>query len=164
MGGTVIPIHGRGRPLALGRSEVRAVALAERGFDGAPEAESAEGPGALGSLAAGALRHGLLALSRQEGVRDLAMTLPAARALARRFVAGEGRPEVVAAVTALRERGLMATVDYLGENVADPEQARAHAEEYLRLLDDLRAAGLDAHVSLKLTAMGLDVDEIGRAS
>jgi proline dehydrogenase len=42
--------------------------------------------------------------------------------------------------------------------VADPEQARAHAEEYLRLLDDLRAAGLDAHVSLKLSAMGLDLD------
>src|SRR5207249_509456 len=99
------------------------------------------------------------ALARQDGVRALAMTLPAARALAARFVAGEERPQAVAAVAALRRRGLMATVDYLGENVADPEQARAHAEEYLRLLADLRAPGLDAHVSLKLTAMGLDVDE-----
>jgi proline dehydrogenase len=135
------------------------VALAERGADPTPPPESGDGPGALGALAAGALRQGLLALSRQEGVRAVAMTLPAARALARRFVAGEERPQAVAAVAALRERGLMATVDYLGENVADPAQARAHAEEYLGLLDDLRAAGLDAHVSLKLTAMGLDVDE-----
>jgi proline dehydrogenase len=74
-------------------------------------------------------------------------------------VAGEERAQAVAAVAALRQRGLMATVDYLGENVADRAQARAHAEEYLRLLSDLREAGLDAHVSLKLTAMGLDVDE-----
>jgi proline dehydrogenase len=134
------------------------MALAERSVDPTPAPDSADRAG-VRSLAAGALRHGLLALARQERVRALAMSLPAARALAARFVAGEERADAVAAVAALRRRGLMATVDYLGENVADSGQALAHAEEYLRLLADLGAAGLDAHVSLKLTAMGLDLDE-----
>jgi proline dehydrogenase len=136
------------------------MALAERAVEAGLDPESA-GPdrSPLGALAAGALRHGLLALARGERFRALATSLPAARGLAARFVAGEERRDAVAAVGALRARGLMATVDYLGENVGDALQARRHAEEYLRLLDDMRAAGLDAHVSLKLTAMGLDVDE-----
>src|SRR5437899_12845952 len=112
------------------------MALAERSVGSTPAPGSADRPG-VRSLAAGALRHGLLALARQERVRALAMSLPAARALAVRFVAGEGRADAVMAVAALRQRGLMATVDYLGENVADPGQARAHAAAYLRLLADL---------------------------
>jgi hypothetical protein len=84
------------------------MALAERTSPPAGD----EGQGSpLGTLAAGALRHGLLALARQERVRDLAMTLPAARALAARFVAGEERADAVAAVASLGRRGLMATVD-----------------------------------------------------
>jgi proline dehydrogenase len=135
------------------------MALAERAVETDGPLAGDGRTGGLSALAGGALRHGLLTLARHDRVRQLAMMLPAARSLASRFVAGEERRHAVAAAAALRARGLMATVDYLGENVADPAQARAHADEYLRLLDDLRAAGLDAHVSLKLTAMGLDLDE-----
>jgi proline dehydrogenase len=123
----------------------------------APEVlEARSGGRPLGSTL---LRRALLALGRQDAIRDLAMRLPAARAVAQRFVAGETRADALAAVGALRRRGLAATIDCLGENVVDVRQARALAAEYRALLDDLAGAGLQSHVSVKLTALGLDLDD-----
>ncbi|MDQ3855217.1 MAG: proline dehydrogenase family protein [Chloroflexota bacterium] len=53
----------------------------------------------------------------------------------------------------------MAILDLLGESVTDAETARSSAESYLRLLEEIRQRNVESHVSLKLTQLGMDVDE-----
>jgi proline dehydrogenase len=79
--------------------------------------------------------------------------------LAKRFVAGETIESAVAAVAELNAAGMAASLDFLGEDVLDEKAAHATTETYLRILDRLRETGADSNVSLKLTAMGLLVDE-----
>ena len=55
--------------------------------------------------------------------------------------------------------GISVTLDHLGENVTSLEEAAASRDEYLRALDEIRAAGLDANVSIKLSQFGIDLDE-----
>ncbi|MFH1723932.1 MAG: proline dehydrogenase family protein [Elusimicrobiota bacterium] len=78
--------------------------------------------------------------------------------LAGRFVAGDTAAEAMRAVRALNERGLKATLDYLGEDCASEAQADAAAGEYVQLLRRIAEAGLDCNVSLKLTQFGLNLD------
>ena len=103
------------------------------------------------------MRSFFLMLSRSERLRDVAVRFGPARAMARRFIAGETREEAVAAVQALNEQGLLGTPDHLGENVNTEAEARAAAAEVLQLLDALEASGVQFGVSVKLTQMGLDV-------
>lgn len=77
---------------------------------------------------------------------------------ARRFIAGEDVDEALAAVAPLPQRGLRLTMDYLGESVSSFEQAAAAAQEYIRLMEAMVAAGVERNISLKLTQLGLDVD------
>lgn len=81
------------------------------------------------------------------------------RFFAGRYVAGESREDALRTAASLNERGLAATIDYLGENVGNEAQAGAAADEYVALLEDIAAAGLDASASFKLTHMGLDIAE-----
>jgi len=76
----------------------------------------------------------------------------------RRFVAGETLDEVLAAAATVNQLGQGVSIDNLGENVTNAEEARSSAALYGRLLDQISARKLDANVSLKLTHMGLDVD------
>jgi len=78
--------------------------------------------------------------------------------MSRRFVAGETLEEAIEAISSLNQRGILATIDHLGENVTSKEEARQVVEEYLRALDGLVESGVDSGVSLKLTQMGLDID------
>jgi len=105
------------------------------------------------------LRSAILRLSQSGRVRRWMSTVPAARRAARRFVAGEELPEAIGAVRTLNAQGLMATIDHLGENTRTREEAVRAAQEYVRILDAIEEHRLDANVSLKLTQMGLDVDE-----
>ncbi|MGH7673474.1 MAG: proline dehydrogenase family protein [Gemmatimonadales bacterium] len=82
-----------------------------------------------------------------------------ARRLASRFVAGETVDSAVAALHELNAAGLSASLDLLGESVQRAEEARQARDTYLETLDRIRAAGADANVSVKLTQMGLDIDE-----
>ena len=77
---------------------------------------------------------------------------------ASRFVAGETLDAAMAAVADLNSRGISATLDHLGESVTEAAEARAAADSYLDLLDAIQRSGVDANVSLKLTAMGLAID------
>lgn len=86
-------------------------------------------------------------------------TFPPARQAARRFVAGERLEEAIEAIKALNRQGILATLDHLGENTQTREDAVRAADEYLRILDAIRDHGLRSNVSLKLTQMGLDLDE-----
>lgn len=79
--------------------------------------------------------------------------------LSSRFVAGTQVEDVLRVASKLNQKGITATVDNLGENVTNVEEARASAQLYHQLLDQIAARKLEANVSLKLTHMGLDVDE-----
>jgi proline dehydrogenase len=77
---------------------------------------------------------------------------------ARRFIAGESVEEAVRAVQALTARGMLLTLDYLGESVSSAAAADAATRDYLRILDVIVSSGVERNVSLKLTQLGLDVD------
>ncbi len=103
------------------------------------------------------MRSLLLYLSRNERLEGFVLRSKLARRAARRFIAGETMDEALKVVQGLNERGLLATIDHLGENVTRAEEARAAAAEYLELLPKIAALGLQSHASLKLTQMGLDL-------
>jgi proline dehydrogenase len=105
------------------------------------------------------LRASLLWLSAQPRVFRFVRRNGLARRLASRFVAGETVDSAVAALRELNAAGLSASLDLLGESVQRAEEARRARDTYLETLDRIRAAGADAHVSVKLTQMGLDIDE-----
>jgi proline dehydrogenase len=79
-------------------------------------------------------------------------------AFARRFIAGETVEEAIAAARALESRGLLHTLDYLGESVSTLTEAEAATRDYLRVADAVTQAGIIRNLSLKLTQLGLDVD------
>jgi len=104
-------------------------------------------------------RSSLLFLSRQSSIFRFVRNNGFAKAMASRFVAGETIETAVPAVAALNTLGITASLDLLGESVTSAAEARAAGEEYLRLLDAIHANKLDANVSVKLTAMGQDIDD-----
>ncbi len=79
--------------------------------------------------------------------------------LAKRFVAGETFNETVPKIKALNEKNIKVTLDLLGENVKDRNTADQTVVEYVGLLNDIHDAGLKSTISIKLTMLGLDIDE-----
>jgi proline dehydrogenase len=98
-----------------------------------------------------------LALSRSGWLRQVMVQFGPARAMARRFVAGEKREEVIAAAQVLNQQGLLATIDYLGENVISEIEARDATTEILDLVGAITDGGVRSGVSIKLTQLGLDL-------
>lgn len=105
------------------------------------------------------LRNTLLYLSSQPRVFRFVRNNRLAKGFASRFVAGETLDSAVAAVKKLNNRGITASLDLLGESIHNEEEARASAREYIEILDRIHTDRLKANVSLKLTAMGLDIAE-----
>ncbi len=105
------------------------------------------------------LRAGLLWLSQQPQVFRFVRRNGLARRFASRFVAGETVESAVAALRDVNAAGLSASLDLLGESVQHAEEALQARDTYLATLDRIRASGANANVSVKLTQMGLDVDE-----
>jgi len=99
-------------------------------------------------------------LSRSNTLKRLASAYGMAtpRSFARRFIAGENIADAIVAARALQDRGLLLTLDYLGESVATTAQAGAATREYTRLIEDIVAAGIERNISLKLTQLGLAID------
>jgi len=97
-------------------------------------------------------------LSESKRLRHMAEHSSMGRKNSRRFVAGETPEEVLAASAAVNRLSQGVSIDNLGENVTNAEEARASAGLYHQLLDEIAARKLQANVSLKLTHMGLDVD------
>ena len=99
-------------------------------------------------------------LSRSNTLKRLASSYGMAtpRSFARRFIAGERVEDAIAAARALQAKGLLLTLDYLGESVATTDQAAAATREYMRLMDDIVAADIERNVSVKLTQLGLAID------
>lgn len=80
-------------------------------------------------------------------------------ALAKRFVAGETFDTTIEKVRILNQLNLKVTLDLLGENVRDRVTADQTLKDYIKLLDGIHELGLDSSISVKLTMMGLDIDQ-----
>lgn len=105
------------------------------------------------------LRSLLLYLSDLDGPKKLLMGNPLGRRLASRFIAGEELADALRVIRRLNSEGFMVTLDCLGESVHEAAAAEAACQTYLQLLERLAAEKLDSHVSVKLTQLGLAIDE-----
>ncbi|HXT14667.1 MAG TPA: proline dehydrogenase family protein [Gemmatimonadaceae bacterium] len=105
------------------------------------------------------LRSTMLYLSNQPRIFRFVRNNKLAKKFASRFVAGETLDSAVAAVKKLNASGITASLDLLGESVTNEREARAAGNEYLGILDRIHQMRLNANVSVKLTAMGLDISE-----
>lgn len=118
------------------------------------------------------LRPAILAAAGSDRVKRTLTTSPATAPLVRRFVPGETRPELVAAVRELLASGRAVSVDFLGENTTDRMRADAAVAEYLALVNDLAALDTAAvpvgavplEVSVKLSALGQALGADGPAT
>ncbi len=104
------------------------------------------------------LRAAFISLSESKSIRSAAEKTWLGQRLSRRFVAGTTTEDALAATRAMNQLGLSVSVDNLGENVTNADEARHSAQLYHQMLDQMSAQKLDANVSMKLTHMGLDVD------
>jgi proline dehydrogenase len=104
------------------------------------------------------LRTSLISLSKAGWARKMAMRLGFARRFARRFIAGETLDEAIAVIQQLNDRGIQATLDFLGESTTNADEARAATAEIIRALEAIDKAGARANVSIKLSQFGLVLD------
>ncbi len=105
------------------------------------------------------LRSLLLYLAECESPRNFLTRHAVGRRLASRFIAGETTEDALRTVRRLNSEGFLVTLDYLGESVLETAEAEAACTVYLELLNRLAAEKLNSHVSIKLTQLGLAVDE-----
>ena len=103
------------------------------------------------------LRAGLLKLSESKTFAHWVTSNSRTRQMARRFVAGETLDEAIAAARDCNNRGMMASLDYLGENVSTAEDAQRARDAYIEIFDRIATERLHANVSCKLTQLGLDL-------
>jgi proline dehydrogenase len=108
------------------------------------------------------LRSSLLWASQNKRIERIVRASSAMRPLVSRFMPGETIDDVLRAVQSLRAEQTPTIITYLGENVTSDAAADQTVAEYERLLAALTAAGADAHISIKLTQFGWDMDR-GRA-
>jgi proline dehydrogenase len=88
-----------------------------------------------------------------------AVPKPIVGRVASRYVAGERLEDAVRTVRALNQQGAMATLDVLGEEVSERSKATEAVEEYLRVFEAIDREKIDSNVSIKLTMLGLKIDE-----
>jgi len=105
------------------------------------------------------LKGTLLYLAHNGTVRDFVIHNRATRAVSHRFVAGEALDDAIEATRALNQRSMSVSLDHLGENVSDAKEAASAAQDYIAILDRIKQAGVDANISIKLTALGLDISQ-----
>jgi len=107
----------------------------------------------------GLMRSAFLAGSRSAWLRERATRYGFVRRSVSRFMPGERLEDALAAARTLQERRTGAILTQLGENVADADEADGVRRHYLDVLDQAAARGLDVQISVKLTQLGLDLDQ-----
>ena len=105
------------------------------------------------------LRAFFVHLSENRSLRRFAEQSSLGRRVSSRFVAGTEIADAVRVTQAVNRAGMSVSIDNLGENVTNSNEARHSAHLYQEILDGIAANHLNANISLKLTHMGLDVDE-----
>jgi proline dehydrogenase len=122
----------------------------------------------MAGLFANTLRPAIMAASRRPGLRRAAEGLPGTRRVVHRFVPGETTGSALDSVAALRMSGRYVSVDYLGEDVSNADDAHAAVQTYLDLIEKLGQHGDPAgpgvrplEVSVKLSALGQSLQHDG---
>jgi proline dehydrogenase len=103
------------------------------------------------------LKDTLLYMAQNSHMRDFVTQNQVTRNISRRFVAGEFLDDAVQVTQALNQRGISVALDLLGENVTDVREAQTSAENYKKAIHTISKSGIDANISVKLTALGLDI-------
>jgi proline dehydrogenase len=88
-----------------------------------------------------------------------AVPKPVVQRLSSRYIAGPTLEDATRVVRKLNAKGKLATIDVLGEDVTNPDEARAIAGQYHDVLARIDDEGLDSNISVKLTGLGLELDE-----
>jgi proline dehydrogenase len=109
------------------------------------------------------LRQPLLVLARSDKVKKLVTSMPVSSGIVARYVPGESTDDAVRASDELVGKGLSATLDFLGEDTTDREQADRTVAAYVEVLRALADRGLarEVEVSVKLSAIGQVLPEVG---
>jgi proline dehydrogenase len=105
------------------------------------------------------LRSFLIYLSKADWAQRMITRWGFAWRTASRFVAGERVEDALRAIAELNQKGITATLDHLGENTSTPEEADQAAEDILKIIDELGCCEARSNVSIKLTQIGLALDE-----
>ncbi|HAX24633.1 MAG TPA: proline dehydrogenase family protein [Thermomicrobiales bacterium] len=105
------------------------------------------------------LRSTLMWLAGNQQSEKMVRGCRVTRSLIDRFVAGENLDEALGRVRDIHSHGQHTTLDLLGENVSSAADAQAAADAYVQIIGRLRESGFDPNISIKLTMIGLDLDE-----
>lgn len=105
------------------------------------------------------LRSFLIYLSRATWARQLVTRWSFAGRAASRFVAGEKLEDAIRVIESLNERGINATLDLLGEHTTNSDKALQATQEVVNVFEAIDRAGVRSNVSIKLTQIGLALDE-----
>lgn len=104
-------------------------------------------------------RNVLLFLSQRHSLKHVFANVPGFKQVTRRFIAGENIEDAIVEIKALNKLGVTATFDHLGESTTSRAEAEADVTEYIHVLGRIQETGVDSNVSVKLTQLGLDIDE-----
>jgi proline dehydrogenase len=105
------------------------------------------------------LRSFLIYLSKAAWAQKLVTSWSFAWRAASRFIAGEKPEDAIRAVRELNAKGIQATLDHLGEHTSNVDEANKAADDILAILDEIDKAGVKSNVSIKLTQIGMGLDE-----
>ncbi len=103
------------------------------------------------------LKATLLKAAASPALKRQVTSNPVAWRVARRFIAGDRLDDAERTIRELNGAGMSVALDHLGENTESRSQARGATSAYLAALDRIQDEGLDANISIKLTALGLDL-------
>ncbi len=106
----------------------------------------------------GLTRDFFISLSENQALNEAAKRYGLALG-ANKVVAGVDIPSTIQAIRVLNAKGITATVDNLGEFVFSREEATKAKDEIIAMIEAIYESGVKAHMSIKLTQIGLDVDE-----
>jgi len=105
------------------------------------------------------LRSFLIYLSKAGWAQRMVTGWKLAWNTASRFVAGESIQEAIRVIQELNAKGIVATLDQLGEHTTTAEEATQSAEGILNILDEIEKDNVQSNVSIKLTQIGMGLDD-----
>lgn len=105
------------------------------------------------------LRSFLIYLSKAAWARQMVTRWNVAWRAASRFVAGEKLEDGIRSANTLNQKGMAATLDHLGEHTSNAEEARRARDDIIAVFDAIEESGVRSNVSIKLTQIGLALDE-----
>jgi proline dehydrogenase len=107
----------------------------------------------------GVARNALLWISENRKLREALPRYKFIRRAVSRFMPGENLEDAIAGADRLKQQSINTVFTHLGENVSDAAEAKKVTTDYGEMLNQIQKSGLDTHVSVKLTHLGLDLDE-----